>query len=142
MVTEHSPVPKQPPPLQPVKVEPGSGAASKVTKAPLGKGTEQVAPQSIPAGKLVTVPVPAPAVMTVSWNGPENVAVTDWAAIMVTTHCPVPEQAPLQPAKVEPVAASALRVTTVFAVKNVKHAAPQLIPEGELDTAPVPDPDL
>ena len=119
MVTEQAPVPKQPPPLQPVKVEPGSGAASKVTGVPTGKGTEQVAPQSIPAGKLVTVPVPAPALVIESKNGPANVAVTDWAALMVTTHCPVPEQAPLQPAKVEPVAAAALRVTTVFAVKNV-----------------------
>ncbi len=40
-------------------------------------------------------------------------AVTDWAALMVTWQAPVPVQAPLQPAKVEPAVAVGLRVTTV-----------------------------
>ncbi len=40
-------------------------------------------------------------------------AVTLRAAVMVTTQLPVPVQAPLQPVKVEPVAAAAVRVTLV-----------------------------
>ena len=43
-----------------------------------------------------------------------KVAVTDLAAFIVTWHVPVPAQAPLQPAKVEPVPADALRVTSVL----------------------------
>ena len=60
-VTTHDPVPEHPPPLQPVKMEPAAGAAVSVTAVPLVKLAEQVAPQVIPAGLLVTVPVPVPA---------------------------------------------------------------------------------
>ena len=65
-VTVQVPAPEQPPPLQPVKVEPAAGAAVSVTAAPLAKLAAQVAPQLIPAGLLVTVPVPAPAAVTVN----------------------------------------------------------------------------
>jgi hypothetical protein len=64
-VTEQVPVPVQPAPLQPVKVEPVAGAAVKVIAVPLAKLAEQVAPQLMPAGALVTVPVPVPALVTV-----------------------------------------------------------------------------
>ena len=64
-VTVQVPVPLQPPPLQPVKVEPAAGAAVSVTAVPLEKLAEQVAPQVIPAGALVTVPLPVPAGVTV-----------------------------------------------------------------------------
>jgi hypothetical protein len=63
MVTTHVPVPEHPPPLQPappVNVEFGPGVAVKVTTAPCAKNDEQVAPQEIPDGLLVTVPVPVP----------------------------------------------------------------------------------
>jgi hypothetical protein len=41
-----------------------------------------------------------------------NVAVTLWAAVMFTTHVPVPlHDAPLQPEKVEPEDAVAVKVT-------------------------------
>src|SRR5206468_86621 len=65
IVTGLVPVPV-PPPLQPVKVAPAAGAAVRVTTVPVVKAVEQVAPQEIPAGLLVTVPLPEPALETVS----------------------------------------------------------------------------
>src|SRR5439155_724963 len=65
-VTVHVPVPEQPPPVQPVKVEPAAGAAVSVTAVPLVKLAEQVAPQLMPVGELVTVPLPVPDGVTVS----------------------------------------------------------------------------
>jgi hypothetical protein len=62
--TEHEPVPAQPPPLQPVNAEPAAAAAESVTVVPLVNIPEQLAPQLIPAGALVTVPVPAPILRT------------------------------------------------------------------------------
>ena len=65
-VTVQVPVPEQPPPLQPLKVEPAAGAAVRVTAVPLEYATAQVAPQEMPVGLLVTVPIPAPILLTVS----------------------------------------------------------------------------
>jgi len=62
MLTEHVPVPEHAP-LQPVNVDPAAGLSVSTT-VPLNDA-EQVAPQLIPAGALVTVPVPAPASVTV-----------------------------------------------------------------------------
>ncbi len=64
----------------------------------------------------MTVPVPVPAFATVRVyvTGLRlKVAVTDWTALIVTEQAPVPVQAPLQPAKVEPAVAAWVRVTTV-----------------------------
>src|SRR5206468_10648205 len=66
IVTEHVPVPVQPPPLQPVKVDPAAGVAVRVTAVPLANAAAQVAPHATPAGAVVTVPLPAPALLTVS----------------------------------------------------------------------------
>ena len=71
-----------------------------------------MAPQLIPAGALMTVPLPA--LLTVSakvWV--VKVAVTVVAALMLTVQVPVPVHAPLQPLKVEPAAGVAVSVTTV-----------------------------
>jgi hypothetical protein len=65
-VTVHVPVPVQPPPLQPLNVAPAAGAAVKVTAVPLANPAEHVAPQEMPAGLLVTVPLPVPVFETVS----------------------------------------------------------------------------
>lgn len=59
---------------------------------------------------------------------------------MVTLQVLVPEQAPDQPAKVKPVAGAAVRVTVLPVVKFAVQVRPQLIPEGLLETAPVPFP--
>src|SRR5207244_2717488 len=118
-VTVQVSVPEQPPPLQPVKIEPAAGAAVSVTALPLAKLAAQVAPQVMPAGELVTVPLPVPAGVTVRvkvWS--VKVAVTVVAAETVTTHDPVPEQPPpLQPPKVEPAAGAAVSATAVPLVK-------------------------
>jgi hypothetical protein len=75
IVSEHDPVPAHPP-LQPVNCELGSGAAVRETDDPLEKLAEQaVLPplvvQLIPAGALVTAPVPLGAsTVTFAMNGP------------------------------------------------------------------------
>ena len=45
-------------PPKPVKVEPGPRVAVRVTVVFSGKSSSQSAPQSMPAGSLVTEPVP------------------------------------------------------------------------------------
>jgi len=74
-----------------------------------------VAPQLIPAGLEVTVPLPVPDLLTESVNVcTSKAAVTEVAALIVTEQVPVPEQPPpLQPAKVEPPAGAAVSVTDV-----------------------------
>ena len=70
-----------------------------------------------------------------------NVAVTVFAALIVTLQLPVPEQPePDQPANVEPEAADAVKVTLVPGEKFPEHVAPQSIPAGELVTVPLPLP--
>ena len=145
MVTWQVPVPEQPPPLQPAKVEGGVAAAVSVTTVLLVKVYEQVEPQLMPGGLLVTEPVPVPARLTVKVLLPDGskLAVTDWAVLMVTVQVPVPEQpAPLQPPKVEGDVATAVSVTTVLYVKTYEQVEPQLMPGGLLVTEPLPVPPM
>ena len=69
----------------------------------------------MPAGTLVTDPVPLPAVLTLNVCVSKfSVAVTIRAAFIVTTQVSVPVQpSPLQPLKIDPVLAVAVNVTTV-----------------------------
>ena len=72
--------------------------------------------QLIPARLLVTVPLPAPVVLTVRATSGAvlNVAVQVCAAVIDTeVEGNVPLQAPLQPANTEPGSACASSVTTV-----------------------------
>jgi len=141
IVTVQEAVPVQPPPLQPVKVEPAAGAAVRVTTVPVVKEVEQVALQLIPAGELVTVPLPAPALDTVSANDCcIKVAVTAVAAFIVRVQGPVPAQPPLQPLKVEPAAGAAVSETSVPLANEAEQVAPQEMPAGLLVTVPVPAP--
>jgi len=76
-----------------------------------------------------------------SADGRSNVAVTDFAVSIVTTHEPVPEHpAPDQLAKVDPLAEIASNVTAAPGAKAKAHVPPQLIPLGVLMTVPVPVP--
>src|SRR6185503_8569787 len=111
---------------------------------PLAKAAEQVAPQEMPVGALVTVPLPVPALVTPSVKGCRvNVAVTAVAALIVTVHVPVPVQPPpLQPENVDPVAGVAVKVMAVPLVNPVEQVAPQEMPAGALVTVPLPVPDF
>lgn len=72
-----------------------------------------------------------------------NVAVTVLAAFMVTAHDPMPEHPPPDhPAKELLVSGVAVRVTTVPPVYVAEQVEPQLIPDGKLETTPVPVPDF
>jgi len=59
-------VPVHPPPDQPENTEPEIAAAVSITEVPELYEAEQVAPQFIPAGEDVTVPVPVPVGLMVS----------------------------------------------------------------------------
>jgi hypothetical protein len=113
--TVQVPVPLHPPPLQPANVESAAGVAVNVIIEPVPYIAEQVAPQLMPAGVDVTVPLPAPALTTDSGYALiVNVAVTVAAAVIVTVHAPVPLQPPpLHPANVDPAAGDAVSVTLV-----------------------------
>jgi len=114
IVTVQVPVPPHPPPLQAENVEPLSAPAERVTELFRSNVVEQELPQVIPDGLLVTVPSPDPALVTVRVKAGLKVAVTVMFAVMVTVHVPVPEQPPpLHPAKLEPAAGEAVRVTEV-----------------------------
>ena len=65
---------------------------------------------------------------------------TEVAVLTVTVQVAVPVQAPLQPAKVEPGAGVAVKVSWVPAVTVSLQSEPQEIPAGELVTVPVPVP--
>src|SRR4051812_23740357 len=111
IVTVHAPVPLHAPP-QPMNVESIAAAAVSVTIVPKLNGSVQSVPQLMPVPE--TVPEPVPAFVTVSVNMLSvNVAVTLFAASIVTVHAPVPVHAPAQPLNIEPVPAAAVSVTIV-----------------------------
>ena len=146
ITTTHVAVPLHPLPLHPPKVDPADGVAVNVTDVGLVKAKLHVAPQTIPAGLLVTVPTPAPAGVTVRVNvfgGAVKLAVTVWSAFIVTVHEPVPLQPPpLQPVNVEPPVGAAVRATVLPLGKSAAQVAPQEMPLGLLVTVPAPVPDL
>jgi hypothetical protein len=134
-------------PLQPLNRDWPAGAAVSVTWVPFANAAEQLDPQSIPAGALVTVPPPLPARTTVRVSGGAgervNVAVTVVSEPSVSWQVPVPEQPPPdQSVNVEPAAGVAVSVTTVPSLNDAEQLEPQSIPEGELVTDPEPVPDV
>ena len=135
-------VPEHPPPLQPENVEPVAGVAVKVTMVPVVNAVEHVAPHEIPAGALLTVPLPFPDCVTVSAKDDcTKVAVTDMAALIVTLQVPVPVQPPpLQPENVEPAAGVPVSVTAVPLANAAEQIAPQEMAAGAVETVPAPAP--
>lgn len=147
ILTTHDGEPPAQSPLQPEKLDPDAGVAVMVTLRFRRKAFEHVLPQSMPAGALVTVPTPSPALLTVSvlvtaTTIDEKLAVTVLAAFMVTVQASVPLQAPPQPANADPSDGEAASVTVVPATKPFEQVAPQSIPAGALVTVPGPVPPL
>ena len=70
VLTTQAPVPVQPPPLQPVKVDPPSAVAVSVTVVLLKKLELHFTPQSIPVGAETTFPVPVPPLRAVTVKVP------------------------------------------------------------------------
>ena len=85
----------------------------------------------------VTMPEPAPPLDTLSVKTGTKVAVTERACDIVTVHDPVPLQAPDQPVKREPVAASAVSVTFVPSSSLSLQSEPQSMPEPVTVPAPL-----
>src|SRR5690348_4707820 len=78
----------------------------------------------------------------------ESVLVTGWTLKVAVQLFPafivsepsLQSVSPVHPAKTDPEAAVAVRATTVPLLKLPEQVLPQLMPEGELDTVPVPAP--
>lgn len=98
--------------------------------------------QLIPAGLLVTCPVPRPCNLTTSLTGggPVKDALTKALALSFSTHVPVPKHAPDQPLNVVLAPGVAVRVTVVPGVNDAVHVVPQLMPAGILVIVPTPTP--
>lgn len=92
MLTVQLPVPLHAP-LQPVKVLPVAGVAVRVTLAPLVKNALHVLPQSMPAGLLVTMPIPVPLLLIVN----EKKEPRDCPPRTSRTALPSPHPRPLLP---------------------------------------------
>jgi hypothetical protein len=116
MVTIQSPVPGQVARDQPEKVGPASASAERTTEPLYVKLNLQIAPQSVPSGELLTVPVPffTDAFLTVRVCGPTKVAFTVFALSTATIQSPVPgHSARDQPVKTESAVELAERATGV-----------------------------
>lgn len=103
-------------PLNPTKAEPELAAPVSCTESPLWYTSLQSSPQLMPGGLLVTVPLPAPVLLT------NNVYVTivvvnvarQLLSLFIVNRPSVQPGSPVQPVKVEPLSAAALSVTSVF----------------------------
>lgn len=132
-----APVPEHAPD-HPAKLESDAGAAVSLTVVPALNTVEQVWPQSMPAGLLITVPLPGPAKDIEIIPGVTKVAPTFISAFKTRVQFPVPEQAPDQPANEFEGDGAAVSVIEVPAGKLALQVVPQLIPAGALVTLPEP----
>lgn len=150
IVNVQVPVPEQPSPVHPVNVDPAVGLAVNVICVPLAKLAEHVVEHMlIPAGLLLTLPLPVPAKVTVSKSllPVLKVAVTVTSAVPMGTVqvggfvCGLAGvQFALKPANDEPDAAVAVSITLLLSVNGARQTVGQLIPTGELVTVPAPVP--
>jgi hypothetical protein len=140
--------PLQPPPDQPVNVEPAAGVSVSTTCVPDLKPAVQVFPQLIPEGLLITDPWPVPLRATVNMDSGVGlkVAVTCVFWLMVTVQVSL---FPLHPPPDHPVSIQsapgvAVSTTWVPGLKGIEQVwsldgnSPQSIPVGLLVTVPSP----
>ena len=113
--TTQAPVPVHPPD-QPENLYPLPGVGVSVTFVFLKNENLQVDPQLIPAGLLVSVPVPDFVTVRLYLGSCVKVADTLLTAFIATTHEPVPEHAPPQPLNCQPESGVAVKVTLVLLV--------------------------
>jgi hypothetical protein len=139
-VTTHVEIPEQPEPDQPVKRDPADAAAVSVTGVPSSYESVHVEPQEIEPTSEVTEPEPVFEIE--STQTAVKAAVTARTCVIVTTHAPVPEHAPAQPAKRDPAEAEALSVTSEPSSYDSAHVEPHEIEPTSEATDPEPDPPL
>jgi len=125
-------------PLQPAKVELAAGVAVKAIEVPGLKAALQVVPQLMPAGLLVTVPLPVPERLRLNAGELANVAETVMFELRVTVQVFDPLHPPPQFTNADPALAVAVNVIEVPAGKLLLQVAPQLMPLGLLTTVPPP----
>jgi len=128
-------------PDQPAKVQPPELLAVSVTMALAGNALLQAVPQLIPAGTLLTEPLPLTTTLSPKVEGGAvvNTALTVVVALTLTAHVVLaPEHAPDQPEKIAFAPGVAVSVTDVPWAKAWLQAVPQVMPAGELVTVPVP----
>ncbi len=124
-------------PLNPEKLYPAAGVVDNVTLVPSLKFDAQVVGQSIPAGLLVTVPLPT--TETVNWAGPMAANVAETALLLESSSLHAePLHAPLKPPKLKPDPAVAVNVADAPEAKLWVQTEGQLIPAGLLTTVPLP----
>jgi hypothetical protein len=143
-VTVQSSVPEQPPPRQPAKSDPSSAACVRITWLSRGNAPTQSFPQAMPAGLLVTVPLPSPAGVTVNETSPGRAGLKRAVILMgpstVKAHGSVPLQSPpLQPANVESPSGVGTSRTREPRSTLVRHEPGQSMPAA-LVTSPAPRP--
>src|SRR5262249_52006264 len=102
MVTWHWPLPKQPPPDQPLNTEPAEALAVNVTCEPARNKPEQDDPQSIREGTLLTVPDPFPNLETVRVCSALPEAPPEWQAELALGLVPSIIPTPQSPSISEP----------------------------------------
>lgn len=129
----------EPPPVHaPPQATAALPSAVSVTVTPLPYEATQEGAHAIPSMSLETRPPSALTTSAYAVSGGANVAVTDRGLLIVIVHGPVPEQSPLHPAKLQPGVGVAVRVTVLSVANDAEHVGPQSIPDGALDTVPLP----
>ena len=141
-VVVQGPVPVHPPPDQPVNDALAAGVAVRITDWPTlnaAPWVAQVVPQLRPVGFDTTVPVPLPALLTVSvYVTRLKRATTLAAALTVRLHSPVPLHEPVHPANTEFAPATAVSTIGVPARTVSVQSTPQSMPAGIEVTLPTP----
>ena len=147
IVTTQVPVPVQPSPLQPVKVELLTSGDCRERHGGAGEVVGGAGEAAVDTGaSLVIVPPPEPAGITVSscagWKVAVAALVAAVAVLMTSTHVPVPVQppVPLQPVNTDVAFGVAVSVTVEPCANPCEQLAVQFMPGGTLVTVPPPVP--